>query len=75
MTKIRHFLLKIEKIENFYFYFKMIKISEILDEAKHLSSLAWPVSFGYALQMSLSLAAVFSLGHGKEKETKELKLN
>ncbi|KAJ3036320.1 hypothetical protein HK097_003874, partial [Rhizophlyctis rosea] len=37
-------------------------------EAKILGKLAWPVTAGYVMQMSLSLAAVFSVGHLGKKE-------
>ncbi|TPX64592.1 hypothetical protein SpCBS45565_g05753 [Spizellomyces sp. 'palustris'] len=45
-----------------------LSVAVIKTEAKTLVSLAWPVSFAYVLQVSLSLAQIFSVGHIGTKE-------
>ncbi|KAJ3077748.1 hypothetical protein HK102_004993, partial [Quaeritorhiza haematococci] len=43
-------------------------LSALSQECVFMAQLAWPVSAGYLLQMSLGLAMVFSLGHVGTKE-------
>lgn len=38
-------------------------ITIVCKQATEICKLAWPVSLGYLLQMSLGLASVFTLGH------------
>ncbi|KAJ3029011.1 hypothetical protein HDV00_009817, partial [Rhizophlyctis rosea] len=47
---------------------EVLSLAVMKREGGILAGLAWPVTLGYVLQMSLSLASVFSVGHLGTKE-------